>query len=77
MPAENGGTNCTGDHTETEGIIMLTGGQTVSNTPVLEPTFLSINPTVPLPASVSGMKGPITGDEYRYPAMFETPGKVK
>ena len=46
MPAANGGTNCTGDDTETNGIIMLTGGTTWdgATVPVLEPTFVSINP---------------------------------
>ena len=77
MPAANGGTNCTGDDEETTGIIMLTGGTTWdgATVPVLEPSFVSINPNVPLPASVNGTKNPITGYEFRRPAMFKTPGK--
>ena len=77
VPAANGGTNCTGDDTETNGIIMLTGGTTWdgATVPVLEPTFVSINPNVPLPPSVNGTKNPITGYEFRRPAMFKTPGK--
>ena len=75
VPAANGGTNCTGDNTETEGIVMLAGGRTVGNNDVLEPQFLSINPSVPLPANLSGTKNSI-GVSRRDPAMIETPGEI-
>ena len=75
MPAANGGTNCTGDNTETEGIVMLAGGRTGGNNDVLEPQFFSINPSVPLPANLSGTKNSI-GVSRRDPAMIETPGEI-
>ena len=76
VPAENGGTDCTGDDTETEGIIMLAGGRSHPSQVVLEPQFFSINPSVPLPANLSGTKNSIgDGDILRDPAMIETPGK--
>ena len=74
VPAENGGTNCTGDDTETEGIIMLAGGRRGGNNEVLQPQFFSINPSVPLPANLRGTKNPI-GEHRRDPAMIETPGE--
>ena len=76
MPAANGGTNCTGDGTETEGFVMLAGGTLAGGADSLEPIFFSINPSVPLPASLSGTKNPIDGNDRRWrPAMIETPGK--
>ena len=74
MPAANGGSNCTGDDTETEGIVMLVGGRRGGQTDVLEPVFFSINPSVPLPENLSGTKNSI-GASRRDPAMIETPGE--
>lgn len=75
MPAANGGTNCTGDDTETEGFVMLVGGRRAgTDVEVSEPQFFSINPSVPLHANLSGTKNPI-GDTIRDPAMIETPGE--
>ena len=55
---------------------MLAGGTLAGGADSLEPIFFSINPSVPLPASLSGTKNPIDGNERRYtPALIETPGK--
>ena len=70
VPAAHGGTNCNGDYTETTGVIMLTGGV------LAEPQFISINPSIPLPAILNGTKNSITPgrDKFLYPAMTETSG---
>ena len=76
MPAENGGTNCTEDDSELEAFIMLSGGrQAFGQNAILEPQFFSLNPSNPLPASLSGTKTSIDGQTRRTPAMIETPGE--